>query len=254
MPRSSTYWKNPEKYRQQAKDYSARYYQHKKNRKYVPRNNESLQTTFGELYNNTAKKHKGLSRTLMERSLIDLDSLRKFQEMALKHTSKKNLSRKIKHDEKVGQVIKVDGTSFMTTSEYSRFLQRFGRKLRANYSTAAGMYGMTNFVKYIEQRFRITDGFMIYVNTAEQHGVDCLINKYATPYIVFEITNYQQTSFLAEKDIDRYIKNLNGWSDRYPDIFKVIVVAYPDNLKDNPYRQNAYEDFVKNNIGIKILR
>ena len=54
MPRLKTYWEDPDKYRKQAREYSATHYKHIRKAQYVPRNNiDNLPTTLGYMYYNT---------------------------------------------------------------------------------------------------------------------------------------------------------------------------------------------------------
>lgn len=237
MPRKSTYWKNPDKYRQQASGF------HKSKKGHVPKSLGN--NTFG-IY----KKKNNVSGT--PSSIPSLDSIKELLE---KYYTKRHIPAKLKQMEKLGQVYWCEGYAFMPLSY---FKQAYASNL---FSSVAPSYvkaqqGIQSFIPYVESCCHSSPSqcYAILTNPVSQRGVDFLILKNGLPHVVIEITNYAQTTFLHSKDVVRYINNLNEWSKKHPNIYKVIVIQHPENLKNNPRYKNAYVNFLKNNIGIKIMR
>ena len=252
MPRASTYWKNPEKYRKQAREY---YYKHKKKKRHVPeKSRESLPITLGK--NNSVfeefKKRGRYVTELKNEIIVSSHPLEDIRKDFLKYYSEKNISRTLKHAEDLGLAYFCDGYWFMPLSTFLEAHEQQEIEEQSD-SYAKGYQGVIDLIPVLQKGFPTSKYYGIYVNPVEQKGVDILIDKEGIPHCVIEVTNYEKTSFLHTKDIDRYIENLNYWSSKYPDIFKVIVIRYPENLKNNPSSRNAYVKFVQNNIGIKVL-
>jgi len=244
VPRASTYWKNPEKYRAQRKQY---YYA---NNEYVPRKKKKGKSPLVTYNNNSLSKYVNNKYSNISKCSEDIDHVRLVLE---KYYSKRHVSKKLQKMEELGQVFICEGFCFMPLSAF--------QQAQANkaFSTTASTYlkgeqGILNFIPFIQQGFPTRRFFIIFNNPVHQKGIDFLVLKEGIPYSAIEVTNYAQSSFLSTKDITRYIENLNYWSKKYSDIHKVIVVQYPENLKKNPQWVNAYAEFVKNKIGIKIMR
>lgn len=240
MPRRSAYWKNPEKYRQEAREYS------KKN--YVPRKKKKVgKTTFGNINKNksiTTKRGKRYSNTE-----VNLDEI---EQVLNKYYSKGYASKKLSKMRQLNQVFFCQGYAFMTISNY---LKAYANKTFTTVSDSSrkGEQGLLGIIPFLQKAFP-SPKYLVFLNPVDQKGIDVLVLKDGTPYTVIELTNYQKTSFLHSKEIQRYIDNLNYWNKFYPDIFKVMAVNHPENLKINPYWKSAYDAFVFDRIGIKVLR
>jgi hypothetical protein len=224
MPRREVYWKNSDKYRQQSREYR---------RRYVPRSGEN--NTFGNNMSNVT---------------LGLEEVKKVLE---RYYSKRYIPKKLRRMEELGQVFLCDGYAFMPLSSFSKAYSNNLFSTLSN-SLKKGEEGVLGFIAYIESCYPTSEGYMIYTNPVTEKGVDFLITKNGVPSAVLELTNYGRGSFLHSREIQRYIQSLNEWSERYPNIFKVIVVRYPENIKNNPQWKDAYCEFLKNGIGVKITR
>ena len=113
-----------------------------------------------------------------------------------------------------------------------------------------GARRVKEWISILEKAYGRNKLFCVYINPVDEVGVDVLITKNGIPYTVIELTNYGKNSYISYSDVQRYIKSLNQW-DKYG-CFKVIVVSFARNLKhkNNP---RLWEEFVKNNIGIKVM-
>ena len=245
MPRASTYWRNPEKYRKQAGDYSKKHY--------VPRKKKKLTKPPLVPIKSSIKKRKYKNLGRYSNAIKCTDDIDVVRNVLAKYYSKNHISKKLQQMRKLGQVFICEGFCFMPLSS---FLQAQANK---TFSTVSNTYrkgeqGVSNFVPFAQRCFPIKDFFMIFTNPVHQKGIDFLILKEGLPFCAIEVTNYAQSSFLSTSDVTRYIENLNYWSKKNPDIHKVIVVQYPENLKKNPHWMNIYTEFVKNGIGVKIMQ
>jgi hypothetical protein len=238
MPRKETYWKNPEKYRDQSKQYS-------KNN-YVPRKKKkALNNTFGNKKTISRK-----SKIKTNSDVIDLDITKLHLE---KYYSSGYASKKLKQMRELGQVVTFEKYPFMPLSIYEDTYHNRPVPITKN-SHWIGEQGTQRLINNYIRTWFPSPRFMIYLNPVDQRGVDFLITEDGDPYAVLELTNYQKKGFFHSGEILRYIKSLNYWTKYYPNIYKVIIVNYPENLKNNPKWKNAYTEFVKNKIGIKIMR
>lgn len=241
MPRKETYWRNPEKYREQRKEY------YRSHSEYVPRKRRrkdtitSVYTTNNKTFMSTKSKKNN--------HIVGLDE---FEKVLRKYYSKKYVSTKLQKMRQLGQVFICQGYPFMTISNYLQAYQN--RKIgKLSPSSLKGQQGLLRIIPYLQKCFP-TPKFTIFLNPVDQRGVDILVFHNGTPYAVIELTNYERTTYLNPDDAQRYIKNLNEWALTYPDVSKILIVNYPENVKDNPYWKDGYEAFVSKGIGIKILR
>lgn len=241
MPRKSAYWKDPEKYREERKDY---YYSHEE---YVPRKVKKKENiTFGyKQYTKTSKKMKS-------RNAATIPGLDETREILEKYYCKKYVPEKLRKMRKLNQVFLCQGYAFMTISNFNNAIKN-RTSTTLSTSSKTGEQGLLNIIPYIERSFP-SPKYIIFLNPVDQEGIDILILKDGTPYTVIELTNYAKTSYLHSREIERYIENLKEWDQFYPDIYKVLVVNHPENLKNNSQWKNAYEKFVSKRVGVKILR
>ena len=154
--------------------------------------------------------------------------------------------------QQLNQVFLCQGYAFMTVSNYLEAYKN--RKIgKLSPSSLKGQQGLLNIIPYLQKCFP-SPKFIIFLNPVDQSGIDVLVLKDGTAYAVIELTNYERTTYMNPDDAQRYIDNLNEWDSTYPDVFKILIVNYPENVKDNPYWKDGYTNFVDEGIGIKILR
>ncbi len=238
MPRKKTYWKNPERYRKQSRDYSKA--------QYVPRKKSlNTKTTFG----NSVTNKIGNNTKTKSNSSKALDEIKCILE---KHYSKRYVAAKIRKMHQLNQVFVCQGFAFMTISIY---LQWYNAKMFAHLpkSSQKGQQGLINIIPQLQKWFP-SPKYMIFLNPVDQKGIDILVLKNGTPYTAIELTNYAKTSYLNSKEVRRYINNLQYWTNFYKGIHMVIIVNYRENLKINPRWKNAYAHIVANKIRIKVLK
>jgi len=245
VPRASTYWKNPERYRKQARAYSKK--------RYVPRKKKKLTKPPLVFIKSSIKKRKYKDLGRYSNPTNCTDDIDVVRVVLTKYYSRNHISKKLKQMRKLGQVFMCEGFCFMPLSS---FLQAQSNKA---FTTVADTYrkgekGVLDFVSITQQCFPARQFFITFTNPVHQKGIDFLVLREGIPYCAIEVTNYERSSFLSTKDVTRYIENLNYWSKRYPDIHKVLVVQYGENLKRNPQWRNVYTEFAKNGIGIKIVQ
>jgi len=93
-----------------------------------------------------------------------------------------------------------------------------------------GKRGEKAFAKHLEQVFQHED-VDVWNNPLNFEGVDIVVkNKSGKPIRVFEVTNYSKKNWFGKDRAKRYIDSLNFWKTLNPDIYRALVVSYPETV------------------------
>ena len=105
-----------------------------------------------------------------------------------------------------------------------------------------GKRGEKAFAEYLRQVFQHED-IEVWNNPINFEGVDIIIkDRNGKPIKVFEVTNYAKTSKMSKPRARRYRNSLNFWKNLYPNIYRAIVVSYPETVDKIKGVRKIFED------------
>lgn len=222
MPRASTYAKSPERYKRRVK--ASRYI----------KEFEDYGFHVPESFLNIGKTY----------DVVD------YAQDIMKLTKTKTLAKTLRiicRDMENKRFYSCDGYSFVPLSVYEK---HFTQMVVVFSTWDIGRLRVNEWLPVLKQMYPQAMSYSVYINPIDEKGVDVLVRKDGMPHTVFELTNYSAHTYLSFKDANRYMSNLNEW-DKY-NAHKVIVVSFASNLKHKK-KPDLWEEFPKNNIGIKIM-
>ena len=93
-----------------------------------------------------------------------------------------------------------------------------------------GKRGEKAFAEYLEQVFQYED-VDVWNNPLNFEGVDIVVkDRNGKPIRVFEVTNFSKKNWFGKGRAKRYIDSLNFWKTLNPDIYRALVVSYPQTV------------------------
>ena len=93
-----------------------------------------------------------------------------------------------------------------------------------------GKRGEKAFAEHLEQVFQYED-VDVWNNPLNFEGVDIVVrDRNGKPIRVFEVTNYAKRNWMSKTRAKRYIDSLNFWKTQNPDIYRALVVSYPQTV------------------------
>lgn len=141
-----------------------------------------------------------------------------------------------------------NNTTFVKAEEFKELKLPKNTKRKATYYNLKKAEKMILYlIRELKRNYSTSKGYQIYVNEVVEKGIDILITKYNIPKIAIEVTNYSKGSYIPEKDINRYIKNLNEWSCK-----RRLVVTHISNLYNRKKKYSYKPLLEKNNIRVWI--
>lgn len=93
-----------------------------------------------------------------------------------------------------------------------------------------GKKGERAFAGHLKQVFKYED-VEVWNNPLNFQGVDIVVrDREGNPIRVFEVTNYNKKNWFGKGRAKRYIDSLNSWKTINPDIYRALVVSYPQTV------------------------
>ena len=139
-------------------------------------------------------------------------------------------------------------TTFVPAEEFREL------KLAKNSKSKASFYNLKKAEKMIlylirefKRKYPSSKGYQVYVNEVVEKGIDMLITRYNIPRIALEVTNYSRDSYIPEKDINRYVKNLRKWECK-----RRLVITYTSNIYNRKTKESYKPLLDKNKIKVWI--
>ena len=93
-----------------------------------------------------------------------------------------------------------------------------------------GKRGERAFAKYLEKICEYEE-VEVWNNPNNFQGVDIVVrDKNGKPIKVFEVTNYNKKNWFSKTRAKRYKDSLNRWKTINPNIYRAVVVSYPNTV------------------------